>query len=577
MTIRSVTPIARSVLWSHVQRSQRANSPTRSRLTSLAGVAGAGLLALASTPSVARAAPTEGACGALVGRVLPGARILSSQAVAAGAFKAPPSPVAPDLQARVATMPAFCRVQAVAMPTLYSRIGIEVWLPLARWNGRLLGTCNGGGAGRIAYEMGMVEGLKRGFAVANTDMGTAPDINGTVGHPERWTDFGYRATHEMTRVAKAMVTSFYKVASFRSFFEGCSTGGQQALGTAQRYPSDYDGILAGDPGNNRTHVASYFLWNYAALNASPASKLAAPQWSLITRAVLASCAGKDGGAPGDRFLTDPRRCRFDPATLPVCKEGVAGDDCLTAPQLATLRRLYAGPINPRTGERIYAGLTPGSEDQPLGPVMQGDPEIWPAQQFYLFNWALGERFTPARFDFDRDLDRVDAQLAGTLNANSADLSEFARRGGKLIVYTGLADPAVPFAEVINFYDRVAESAGGTDRAEAFAQLFLVPGMGHCFGGPAVTDIGQPFTSNVPVAPENDVLMSLVHWTETGNAPTMLVAQSPAGNGQTAQERPICPYPALPEYRGGDTTKRATFTCVAHARGTNQAPAKRYLN
>lgn len=577
MTIRPVTLIVRSVRWSHVQRPQRTNPAVRSRLTGLAGLASAGLLALANAPSAAQAAPAEGACGALVGRVLPGARILSSQAVAAGTLKVPPSPIAPDLQARVATMPAFCRVQAVAMPTPDSRIGIEVWLPLARWNGRLLGTGNGGGAGRIAYEMGMVEGLKRGFAVANTDMGTAPDINGAVGHPERWTDFGYRATHEMTRVAKAMVTSFYKVASFRSFFEGCSTGGQQALGTAQRYPSDYDGILAGDPGNNRTHVASYFLWNYTALNASPASKLSAVQWSLISRAVLASCAGKDGGAPGDRFLTDPRRCRFDPATLPMCKQGIAADDCLTAPQLATLRRLYAGPTNPRTGERIYAGLTPGSEDQPLGPVMQGDPAIWPAQQFYLFNWALGVRFMPAQFDFDRDLDRVDAQLAGTLNANSADLSEFARRGGKLILYTGLADPAVPFSEVVNYYDRVAESAGGADQAGAFARLFLVPGMGHCFGGPGVTDIGQPFTSDVPSAPESDALMTLVGWTETGKAPAMLVAQSSAGNGQPAQERPICPYPALPEYSGGDAMFRASFKCTPYASDTAKSPAARYLN
>jgi len=229
----------------------------RSSRTPFAAAFGAGMLALASAPAAAQAPSTPTACGALAAQALPGVRIVSARAVAAGAFKAPPPPIAPDLGARMATMPAFCRVRAVAMPTSDSRIGIEVWLPLARWNGRLLGTGNGGGAGRIAYEMGMVEGLKRGFAVANTDLGTAPDINATADHPERWVDFGYRATHEMTRFAKAMVTAFYKVASFRSFFEGCSTGGQQALGTAQRYPGDYDGILAGDPGNNRTHVASY--------------------------------------------------------------------------------------------------------------------------------------------------------------------------------------------------------------------------------------------------------------------------------------------------------------------------------
>ncbi len=323
--------------------------------------------------------------------------------------------------------------------------------------------------------------------------------------------------------------------------------------------------MAGAPGNNRTHVASYFLWNHAALNASPAAKLSQGQWSMVSRAVLASCAGRDGGAPGDRFLTDPRRCQFDPATLPVCQASAATDDCLTAAQLATVRRLHAGPVNPRTGERIFAGLTVGSEDQPLGPTLQGDPAIWPDQQFYPFRWTLGAAFAATQFDFDRDLDRVDAQLASTLNANSADLSIFARRGGKLMIYTGLSDPAVPFAEVVNYYDRVVASSGDAAAASAFARLFLVPGMGHCFGGPGVTDFGQPFTSDVPAAVQNDALMTLVAWTEGGKAPAMLVARKPAGDGQSAQQRPICAYPALPEYRGEDATKRGSFVCSDRAR------------
>jgi feruloyl esterase len=521
--------------------------------------------------------PTASACAALARTEISGARVLSAVPVAAGALQVAASPLAPDLAQRVAAMPAFCRVQAVATPTSDSEINIEVWLPMRRWNGRMLGTGNGGGAGKIAYEMGMVEGLKRGFAVTNTDMGTAPDINRTIDHPERWTDFGHRATHEMTRIAKAMVTSFYKVASFRSYFAGCSTGGQQALSSAQRYPNDYDGILAGDPGNNRTHVASYFLWNYAALNASPAAKLTPGQWSMVSQAVLASCVGKDGGAPGDRFLTDPRRCRFDPATLPICKADVSTDDCLTPTQLVTVRRLQSGPVNPRTGERIFAGLTLGSEDQPLGPTMQGDPATWPDQQFYPFRWTLGAAFNAAQFDFDLDLDRVDAQLAGTLNANSADLSEFARRHGKLLIYTGLSDPAVPFAEVVNYYDRVAASSGSAKAAADFARLFLVPGMGHCFGGPGASDIGQPFTSDVPPSVESDALRTLVAWTEGGKTPSMLIARRAARGGERAQERPVCAYPALPMYRGGDPTKRQSFVCTAAAGEIDQPPAPRYLN
>lgn len=548
---------------------------TPSKTIRWTGLGASAFLALASAPAFAQATSVQTDCAALARAALTGARIVFAAPVAAGALKVAASPIAPDLAQRVASMPAFCRVVAVATPTPDSQIGIEIWLPLQKWNGRLLGTGNGGGAGRIAYEMGMVEGLKRGFAVANTDMGTAPDINSTIGHPERWVDFGHRATHEMTQVAKRMVSTFYKVTSFRSYFEGCSTGGQQALSAAQRYPADYDGILAGDPGNNRTHVASYFLWNYAALNASPLAKLSAGQWSMVSRAVLGKCAGKDGGAPGDRFLTDPRRCGFDPASLPICRSGTSAEACLTAPQHATVSRLYAGPINPRTGERIYAGLTPGSEDQPLGPVMQGDPATWPDQQFYPFRWTLGAAFAPSRFDFDSDLDRVDAQLASALNANSADLSEFARRGGKLLLYSGLADPAVPFAEVVNYYDRVDASAGSAD--QQFARLFLVPGMGHCFGGPGVTDIGQPLTSSVPQAQEDDALMTLVAWTEGAKPPAMLIARTPVDDGQPAKERPVCAYPALPEYRGGDASRRSSFACVPHARGVDQQPAGRYLN
>jgi feruloyl esterase len=543
------------------------------------GLAAAGLSFGMAAQAATKAEPlmTNTACEALAHKALPDARVLAAEAIGAGVFKGAHTPITADLAQRMATLPPFCRVQVLATPTPDSRIGVEVWLPLQAWNGRLLGTGNGGGGGAIAYEMGMVEGLKRGFAVANTDMGTAPDINGTLDHPERWTDFGHRGTHEMTRIAKSLVTSFYNDTSFRSYFEGCSTGGQQALSNAQRYPEDYDGILAGDPGNNRTHVASYFLWNYAALNASAGAKLSAGQWSTVSHAVLASCVGKDGGAPGDKFLTDPRQCHFDPATLPLCKAGSAANECLTAVQIDTVRRLYAGPVNPRTQERIYAGLTLGSEDQPLGPVAQGDPASWPKEQFYLFNWSAGIGFDPLRFDFDRDLDRLDAQLSSTLNANSPDLSSFARRGGKLLTYTGLADPAVPFAEVINYYDRMVASVGSATATADFARLFLVPGMGHCFGGPGVTDMGQPFTSAVPEAVQNDALMTLVGWTEGSAAPSVIMARTAATQGSPAKERPICAYPALPEYRGGDANKSTSFVCTERPRGTPQAPASRYLN
>jgi feruloyl esterase len=190
--------------------------------------------------------------------------------------------------------------------------------------------------------------------------------------------------------------------------------------------------------------------------------------------------------------------------------------------------------------------------------------------------VLGSSFKSSTFDFNHDLDRVDARLSSTLNANVADLSDFARRGGKLLLYTGIADPAVPVGEVVNYYDRVAAAAGGPSEAARFARLFLVPGMGHCFGGPGVTNIGQ-LGEAMPATPENDILMQLVAWTEGGEMPEQIVARKPAGATSPAQERPICAYPALPDYRGGDPAKAARFACTAHARGAVQTPASRYIN
>lgn len=514
-------------------------------------------------------------CAAMARSALNGAHILSSEVVAAGSLQLPASTMIPDFTDRLKRLPAFCRIQAFAAPSPESRVGIEVWLPLTNWNGRLLGTGNGGGAGSIMYEMGMVEGLQRGFAVANTDMGTAPDISTVAKQPERWIDFGHRATHEMTRVAKAIVGAYYKAASFRSYFAGCSTGGQQALSAAQRYPHDYDGILAGAPGNNRTHVATSFVWNHHTLTRSHGAALTAAQWSLVSRAVISACAGKDGGALGDKFLTDPRQCRFDPAMLPQCKASGASDQCLTPDQLVTVKRIHAGTVNPRTGERIYPGVTLGSEDQMLGPLMQGGKE-WPAQQFYLFDWALGADFSVNGFDFDRDMDRVDARLAGILNANQSDLGEFARRGGKLLLYSGIADPAVPFEEVVHYYDRVVNHAGSPEAAAAYARLFLVPGMGHCLGGPGASEMGQP-AGAVPTKLEQDALMALVAWTEQGTAPDWIIATRQARDGITAMNRPVCAYPALPAYRGGDPAKHTSFTCTRRQHGVLQAPAARYLN
>lgn len=540
------------------------------------------LMMLVASESRAQAPLTSAAaCEQLARLTVDGAAIASSEWTQAGAFVPPLVPYAPDLRERAATLGDFCRVQLVSTPTVGSRIGLEVWLPLAQqWNGRMLGTGNGGGGASIAYAMGMIEGLRRGFAVANTDLGTAPDPNEAVGQPSRWSDFGYRATHEMTRIAKQLVRAFYQRENFRSYFAGCSTGGQQALSEAQRFPDDYDGILAGAPGHNRTHVHTMFLWNFNALNATPESNLSVAQWTMVSNAVIAACAGKDGGAPRDRFLTDPRQCAFDVEALPKCGSSVRSEQCLSPPQIDALRKLYAGPINSRTGERIFAPLTYGSEAQALGPAMQADRVAWTAQQFYPFKWALGSGFDASNFDFDRDLDRVDAVLAGALNANTPDLAAFQRRGGKLLIYTGLADPAVPFQDTVTYYERVVQARGSIEQAQSFARLFLVPGMGHCFGGPGAADFGQPFSSAIPSDGRADVLMKLVDWVEKGAAPDHFLAAKYEGGraySRAIMRRPVCAYPKLPRYIGGDAARDTSFRCEERERGVAALPAARYLH
>jgi feruloyl esterase len=515
------------------------------------------------------------ACESLTGTTLAGGTVQSAEAIPAGDYTPPGQPNA------LTGLPAFCRVTVAMQPSPDSNVNVEVWMPRQDWNGRFLGNGSGGGAGAILYFTGMVEGLKRGFATAISDLGTAPDPNLAVDHPERWRDFGYRANHEMTVAGKTLVNAYYQAAPRTSYFQGCSTGGQQALSIAQRYPDDYNGIVAGAPANNRTHLHTMFVSNLQALTA-PGAQLSQGKLNMITGKVLAACAGKDGGAPADSYLTDPRRCNFDPDTLPLCT-GSDDDSCLTAPQLTALKATWNGPVNPRTGERIFTGIPVGSESMVFGLAFQGDTVAWPAQQFYMFKWALGANWNFATFDFDRDMDTLDARLASILNANDPDLSRFKAAGGKLMMFNGTADAGVPFQSPLEYYERVVQAQGGDLAAtQDFFRYYLVPGMGHCSSitaGPGVGDFGQPYSPYVPKDSERDMLLKLVDWVENKTAPDSLIATrfaDPAGT-TVALERPICTYPKVPTYQGGDATKASSFRCIDAPRNGVPAPAARYLN
>ncbi len=512
-------------------------------------------------------------CENLAQIAIPGVTITASERISSGTFQLPGS------RQEITGLPSFCRVAATLKPVPESNIRIELWLPESGWNGKFLGTGNGGGAGGIAYGA-IANGLKRGFATTNTDMGTSPGPNEAVGHPERWVDFGHRATHEMTVTAKKITEIFYKKPISYSYFAGCSTGGQQALMEAQRYPDDYNGILAGAPANNRTHLHTGFVWNYKVTNEVPGSAfLPKEKLAMITAAVIKACAGKDGGAPGDNFLTDPRACKFDPETLPMCANGADDPGCLTERQLTALKNIYAGPSNPKTNERIYTPIPFGSENSGAGIDYQQNPQQAPAALFYQYKWVSGPDFDYKKFDFDRDQDEMDSILAPILNANNPDLYPLKKLGGKILMYAGTADPLVPFQDAANYYERVIKAQGSLSKTKDFFRFFMIPGMAHCGGGPGLNDCGQNLALNVAQDDEHDILTALMNWVEKNKAPEKLTVSGYI-DGDVKKgirlQRPVYPYPQLPAYVSGNENAPGSYKAVSYAKRKVLKPAKRYL-
>jgi feruloyl esterase len=515
---------------------------------------------------------------------LPDTIITTAQQIPAGTYTAPDGEVFPN-------MPAFCRIAATLTPTADSDIKIEVWMPSSGWNGRYIGTGNGNIGGLIQYgPLAGVFSVFGPYAVANTDLGTSPAATdppgGRVltGHPEKQIDFGTRSTHLMTVRAKQIIEAFYREPPRFSYFVGCSRGGGQGVHEALQFPGDYDGIFAGAPAIDTTHLSVSNIWNYALFNSDPLKMkpLTAPQQTAITAAIVKQCAGKDGGLSSDNFLTDPRDCHWDPVALQCGGNAADAPTCLTAPQVAAMRQYYQGPINPKTRERIFAGRVRGSESNGQGgPV---DTEARPRPDMSQPYWVFGNSWDWRTFDFDRDVDTIDEALAARLNANTADLEEFKSHGGKLILVHGFADPRVPTLDTVAYYERLiagqtpgrgqgkGERGVALRRTQEFARLFLQPGVGHCgFNGTGPESFDARAFVPVPA-------LALVAWVEHGIAPEQLIAFKVA-NGATAFSRPLCPYPALPRYRGaGDPTDAANFRCVADDDGDdNQPPAPKYLD
>ena len=483
-------------------------------------------------------------CAELASLALPGTTITRAEVVNAGAFTLPtsypasPAGTPPPVQA-LQSAPAFCRVTATLTPSADSEIGIEVWLPAAGWNGKFVAVGNGGWAGSISYGA-LAIALRRGYAAASTNTGhagAAGDGSFAFNHPEKLIDFGYRAVHEMTVQAKAIIAALYKQPARLSYWNGCSTGGRQGLMAAQRYPDDFDAILAGAPANNHSRLGVSRLAVSMPPLKDPAAAVSAAKLATITRAVLAACDGKDGVKDG--VLNDPRACSFDVATLQCT--GAETDACLTAPQLATVKRAYA-PMTRSNGERIFAGKVPGSES--AWGMVSGSADTLSMVALQI---AHGDpAWDPKSFDLERDLPLAIEKVGYAVNAIDPDLRKFKARGGKLLLYHGWNDGLISAGNTVDYLESVRGAMGrGQDD---WLRLFMVPGMGHCQGGAGADQVNW-------MAP-------LERWRESGKAPDRIEAARVVNN-RIEITRPLCPYPQIAQYTGvGGTSDTGNFVCKA---------------
>jgi feruloyl esterase len=478
--------------------------------------------------------PASVACEQLASLRLTNAIVTLAHAYPAGSFT-------PTAGGRSIDVPASCRVMVTARPTEDSDIKVEVWIPDGdTWNGKLLGTDNGGFSGAINYA-GLASAVTKGYAAVGTDTGHSGDqMDFGVGHPEKIIDWAYRSIHEMTAIAKTVVEASRGRGPAKSYFSGCSTGGQQALSEAQRFPADYDGIVAGDPGNNRVNLIYGFLWSWLATHdASGAPILPSTKLPALTKAAVAACDREDGLQDG--LIGDPRACHFDPAVL-ACA-GTETEACLTPAQIEAVKKVYAGATT-RSGQQLYPGWAPGSEAG-WGSYITNPKE--PVRISLFRSWVFeNANWDPRSFDWDKDVATVNAKYP-FLSAMSLDYGAFKARGGKLIMYTGLADPVASPFDTFAYYESVVKANGGADATKPFYRFFSAPGMGHCGGG------AGPNTF--------DMLSALDAWVEKGVAPDAIPA-SHATNSQVDRTRPLCAYPEVAHYKGtGSIDDAANFSCV----------------
>jgi feruloyl esterase len=438
------------------------------------------------------------------------------------------------------------------MPSKDSEIKFEVWMPASNWNGKFIGLGNGAMGGSISYAS-MAAALSRGYAASSTDTGhegSGQDGSFALGHREKVIDFGYRAVHEMTVKAKLIVAAYYGRAPTFSYWNGCSTGGRQGVVEAQRFPGDYNGIVAGAPAINLVHMQAASVWKAQAIRKNPGGLVPPSKLLLLHNAVQAACDARDGVKDG--LLEDPRSCEFDPKIL-ECKEEDQ-PDCLTAAQIVVVRAFYGPTVNPRTGEQIFPGMVLGSElgwSSDVGRMYPDPPDITKTLATAYLRYAVFQnpRWDYMKFDFDSGMAMADRIDDGLTRATDPNLSDFFRRGGKLLQYHGWSDPSISPLNSINYYNTVLEFMGGPAKVQNSYRLFMAPGMNHCGGG----DGPNTF----------DSIRAIEEWVEAGKAPEGIIA-SQLKEGKVIRNRPLCPFPQIAAYKGtGSIDDAATFVCASH--------------
>ena len=433
-----------------------------------------------------------------------------------------------------ANLPAFCRVGATLKPTSDSEIKVEVWMPVTGWNNKLLAVGNGAWAGSISYNA-LAAPVAAGYAATSTDTGhTGGQAATFITNKEKVIDFSYRAVHEMAVAGKGITAAFYSDGPKLSYFQGCSTGGRQALTAAQRYPLDFDGIIAGATAVNAARMHGTQIWVAQQAHRDDASmipNMPTNKYALLHDAVLKACDALDGVT--DRVIDNPRQCKFDPAVL-LCKEGDA-TTCLTAAQVETAKRVYKGP-------GFFPGYEYGSEGGWNGTLRTPVNVANDSYRYLVFNNPNWDYKT---FDV-KDVALFDKTAGPLMNSTDANLKPFFDHGGKLLMYHGWADPGIPAANSLEYYGNVVKAVGGESKAKNSIRLFMLPGVGHCSGGDGPSTFGA--------------LGALDQWRDKGKAPDSIEA-SHSTQGVVDRTRPLCPYPQVARYKGtGDTNVAANFAC-----------------